>query len=333
MSEEKKQNRTLAVLKHNFGMPSVMTWGFPLMIMAAVSLLIYLIRCLFKDPDQPLFAGSLVGFSAFMIILTLCALVMPAVICSRNIEGEALAGHYTGIGTLILAFVSGIPLTMIRIPLFNLLSWVTLRISGNSVFPVFFHSDPVTPYGKALSVLCGTVIPAFGAALFFFGLLWSRFRSTDRHQAYIAITLAFMLFSMDYTSLLASCAAAVWCCYLRSRIHNIWAPFLCLISSDLFTLFLPESLSKIDLFAVQTHADIGATYFYSSFPSFFMGMVLLLFFIRVLDQFSHAVRHEVTGSEYDDTIPPFARSINLSLILTGTLFIILWVLILKGAHL
>jgi hypothetical protein len=61
-----------------------------------------------------------------------------------------------------------------------------------------------------------------------------------------------------------------------------------------------------------------------------MGMVLILFFIRMLDSFSISLRHEITGSEDDEIIPPFDKSINLSLILTVTVFIVVWALIFKG---
>ena len=174
---------------------------------------------------------------------------------------------------------------------------------------------------------------AFGAALFFFGLLFTRFKSTDRRKAAVTVTIFFVLFSMDYTSILATAAAGLWCCYLRARVHNMWAPFLCLFTMKLSEMYLPETLARIDIFSVQTYADIGSTFFYSSLPAFFMGMVLLLFFIRVLDSFAISVRHEITGAEDDDIIPPFDKSINLSLLLTMAVFITVWILIFKGAHL
>ena len=326
---ENSASPIIGILKHNFLPPRVMTWGWPLMILSLMTLVFFIGRCIFKDPALAFPAASVIGCSFFLILETLCALVLPAVMCSRGFEDRPV-GRYTGIGALILAFISGIPLVMVRVPLYNALAWVTLRFTGNSVYPVFFHGKTDSPYGIYLSLLCDIIIPAFGAAIFFFGLLWSRFRSTDRLKAYAVISTAFVLYSMDYTSALAIAAAGIWCCYLRSRIHNMWAPFLCLISVGLTEMFLPDMLSRIDIFTVQTYADIGSTYFYSSLPSFFMGMVLLLFFIRILDSFSISIRHEVTGSEDDEIIPAFDKSINLSLLLTVTVFIVVWVLIFKG---
>ena len=319
----------LAILKHNFLPPRVMTWGWPVMLLSVMTALFFTLRCLFKDPDLPYPAASIVGCSFLLILESLCALVLPAVMCSHGFEDRPV-GHFTGVGSLILAFLSGIPLTMVRIPLYNSLAWLTLRFTGSSVYPVFFHGKSESPYGIYVSILCDIIIPAFGAAIFFFGLLWSRFRSSDRLKAFVVITAAFVLYSMDFTSSLAIIAAGIWCCYLRSRIYNMWAPFLCLTSVGLCEMFLPDTLARIDIFNVQTYADIGSTYFYSSLPSFFMGMVLILFFIRMLDSFSISLRHEITGSEDDEIIPPFDKSINLSLILTVTVFIVVWVLIFKG---
>ena len=332
MGDNKENIPALAILKHNFGRPHVMTWGWAVMLMSLITLAVFGLRCFLNDPDFLFPATSIVGCSALLILETLCVLVFPAVLCSRGIEDQT-GGYYTGIGTLILSLISGIPLMMIRIPLYNIMAWVTLRLGGKSVYPVFFHSDPTSNYATALTILSDNIIPAFGIALFFFGFLWTRFKSTDRFQAYVVITAVFVLFSMDYTSVLALIATGIWCCYLRSRVHNMWGPFLCLISMKLSEMLLPGTLSRIDIFEVQTYADIGSTYFYSSLPSFFMGMVLILFFIRMLDSFSISVRHEITGSEYDESIPAFDKSINLSLLLTLAAFITLWVLILKGVYL
>lgn len=309
-----------------------MTWGWSVMILSLATALFLALRCFFKDPELLYPAESVVGCSFLVILMTLCAQVLPSVMLSRGF-GDEVIGHYTGVGTLILALVSGIPLMLIRIPLYNLMAYLTLRLSGRSIYPVFFHQDPATTVGSILAVISDTVIPAFGIALFFFGFLWSRFKSTDRLKAYIVIIAAYALYSMDFTSVLALVATGIWCCYLRSRTYNMWAPFLCLISMKLSELLLPQTLSRINIFEVQTYADIGSTYFYASLPAFFMGMVLLLFFIRVLDSFAIAVRFEVSGSENDENIPAFDKSINLSLLLTIAVFVTVWVLIIKGVHL
>ena len=332
MDENRPKPDSLSILKHNFGRPRVMTWGWPLMLMSLMTALLFAMRCLLKSDDLSYPASSLTGCCFLIMFGTLTALVFPAVFCARGIEDRPV-GRYTGIGTLILSFVSGIPLMMIRIPLYNIVAWLTLRFSRYSFYPVFFHADPSSEYGTALSLISEIIIPAFGASLFFFGLMWSRFRSTDRIRAYAVITAAYVLYSMDYTSILAIAATGIWCCYLRSRVFNMWGPFLCLISMKLSELLIPSTLSRIDIFEVQTYADIESTYFYASLPSFFMGMVLILFFIRVLDSFSISVRHEVTGSEDDEFIPAFDKSINLSLLLTLTVFIIIWILIFKGVFL
>ena len=326
---DNKQNNALAILKHNFGRPRAMTWGWPVMLFTLITAVIFMARCILKDTESPFPVTSLVGCSFFVILITLAALVFPAVFCARGIEDRPV-GRFTGVGVLILSFLSGIPLMMVRVPLYNIMAWITLRFSRSSIFPVFFHTEPNGKEATILAILSDVIIPAFGAAIFFFGLLWTRFRSSDRLQAYVVITTCFVLYKMDYTSLLAFIATGIWCCFLRSRIYNMWGPFLCLVSAGIAEMYLPETLARIDIYAVQTYADIGSTYFYSSLPAFFMGMVLLLFFIRVLDSFAISVRHEVTGTEDDEIIPPFDKSVNLSLLLTIGVFTTVWILLLKG---
>lgn len=322
----------LGILKHNFGKPRVMTWGWPLMIVSLVTAVFFTIRCLLNRTDLAVPVTSLSGCSVLMILLTICALIFPSVLFSRDFS-EKVTGRYTGVGALLLGLISGIPLMMVKTALYNAISYLTLRLGEKSVFPVFFHSQPETTYGLVLEIISDIIIPAFGISLFFFGFLWSRFKSFDRRKAYVVISIAVVLYSMDFTAALATGAAAVWCCYLRSKVHNIWAPFLCMVSSGICELFVPEYLSKIDIFSVQTYADIGSTYFYSSIPAFFMGMVLILFFIRVLDSFSVSLRYEIDITEDDEFIPAFDKSINLSLILTIAVYITIWVLIIKGVQL
>ena len=323
--------RLFSIFKKNFGTPKVMTWGYVLMFFTVLTAAFYAVRCFLKSPDLPIPLTSLTGCSLFTILESLCVLVLPAVLLSGDF-GDRIPGRFTGAGALILALISGIPLMMIRIPLYNAVVWFNLRVAGKSVFPVIFHAGAGSLRAGVLGILSDTVIPSFAASLFFFGLLWSRFKREDRRKAAVIITLAFVFFTMDLTSALASAAAAVWCCYLRSRIHNMWAPFLCLISMTLSERILPSVLSRIDIFDVQTVSDISLTYFYSSLPAFFMGLVLLLFFIRVLDSFSNSLRFEIDDTEYDSTIPLFDKSINLSLILTLAIAITIWILIIRGAH-
>ncbi len=332
MSVNSHNSDPAAIIKHNFGRPRVMTWGWPLMIMSLGTAVLFILRCILKDPDLPFPATTITGCSFLMIFGTVLALVFPAVFCARGIEDRPI-GHFTGVGTLFLAFLSGIPLVMIRLPLYNMMAWLVLRFTGSSVFPVFFHSEPSSSYETILTIVSDILVPSFGAAIFFFGLLYTRFKSTDKVKAFVVVTLFYTLFEMDFTAVLALIVTGVWCCYLRSRIYNMWAPMLCLISTKLTELYLPEAMARIDIFSVQTHADIGSTYFYSSLPAFFMGMVLILFFIRVLDSFAISVRHEVTGAEDDEILPPFDKSINLSLILIMAVFITIWILIFRGVYL
>ena len=140
-----------SILKHNFGRPRVMTWGWPLMLLSFATALLFAVRCLLKGEDLPFPASSIAGCCFLSILGTLIALIFPAVYCARGIEDKPV-GRYTGVGTLLLSLVSGVPLMMIRVPLYNLTAYLTLRFARSSVYPVFFHADPVSKYGIALSV-------------------------------------------------------------------------------------------------------------------------------------------------------------------------------------
>jgi len=322
-----------AIIRHSFSRPAKMNWIWPLMVMSLVLAAFYALRCALTDAALPFTVTSVTGYSIIVITLTLFAEVFPAVSLSEGFS-ERITGAYTGFGALILSFLSGVPIMMISIALYNFTAWFDLRLTGKSVYPVFFHYGQIaTASGNILVFLSDCIIPGLGAAIFFFGFMWTRFRSTDTRKAAIVISLAYMLYSLNFTAAMSFLVTGVWCCYLRKRMHNIWGPFLCIVGSSLSEYLLPETLSRIDIFGISTYADISATYFYSSLPAFFMGVVLLLFFIRIFDSFAGSVRYEIDESVYDTTIPPFERSINLALITTALIFIVLWILVIKGVHL
>ncbi|MCQ2515618.1 MAG: hypothetical protein MJ094_01985 [Saccharofermentans sp.] len=320
-------------LKHNFGKPEQMTWGWALMVMFALLALVYASICALKSIELPIAVTSIVGYSSLMLIITALVYVFPALMLSQDFQLK-VPGKYTGVGVLLLSLLSGIPLMMINVALYNLSAWLTLVLNDKSIYPVFFSFGGGSELTTiALKLFSQTVIPAFGAAIFFFGLLWSRFKSTERTAAIVVISLSFALSSLDFTSVLGLIVVGIWCCFLRSRAHNIWAPFVCLISLKVSEYLFPGILAKIDIFNVQTYADIDSTFFYSSLTACFMGYLLLQFFIRVLNNFENYVKHEFDDETENATIPPFDKSIRLSLVLALGIIITLWVLTIKGVHL
>lgn len=326
-------NKIINFIKYNFGKPKEMTWGWPLMLMSALLAVVYASICALKNFDLPIAVTSVVGYSSLILILTVVVYVFPAIVLSQNFQHD-LSGKYTGIGALLLAFLSGVPIMMINVAAYNLSAWITLVLNDRSIYPVFFSFGGGQEISTiVLKLFSETILSSFGLSLFFFGLLWSRFKSTDRKAAILIVSLSFALSSLDFTSVLGLIIVGVWCCFLRSRIHNIWAPFLCLISVKLSEFLLPDTLSKIDIFSVQTHADIESTFFYSSLTACFMGFLLIQFFIRVLNNFAITVKHEFDEETTNATIPPFDKSIRLSLVLAVVIIITLWVLTIKGVHL
>ncbi len=333
MENKDSAKRITSFLKHNFGKPEKMTWGWALMFMSMLLALVYAFVCIIKDFELPIAFTSVVGYSCMMLIMSVVVFVFPAFVLSQDFQLD-VPGKYTGVGVLLLSLLSGVPLMMINVSLYNLSAWMTLVLNSKSIFPVFFIYGGGSEISTTiLRLFSETVIPSFGAAIFFFGLLWSRFKSTERIPAYIVISLAFALTSLDFTSVLGLIVVGVWCGFLRSRAHNIWAPFVCLISLKLSEFLLPGVLSKIDIFTVQTHADIDSTFLYSSLTAFCMGFLLLQFFIRVLNIFENYAKYEFDVEAQDATIPPFDKSVRLSLVLAIVIVITIWVLIIKGVHL
>lgn len=333
MENKDGAKRITSFLKHNFGKPEQMTWGWALMFMSVLLAIVYAVVCTIKDIELPIAFTSVVGYASMMLVMSAVVFVFPAFILSQDFQLD-VPGKYTGVGVLLLALLSGVPLMMINVSLYNLSAWMTLILNSKSIYPVFFVYGGGSEISTIiLKLFSDTVIPSFGAAMFFFGLLWSRFKSTERMAAYVVISTGFALTSLDFTSVLGLIVVGVWCCFLRARAHNIWAPFVCLISLKLSEFLLPGVLSKIDIFTIQTHSDIPSTYLYSSLTAFGMGFLLIQFFIRVLNSFDNYARYEFDDEAQDATIPPFDKSIRLSLVLAIGIIVTIWVLIIKGVHL
>jgi len=333
MENKNSTKKNGSFIQYNFGKPEPMTWGWALMAMSALLALVYISICFLNNFEMPIAVTSVAGYSCLMLIITAVVYVFPSLVLSQDFQTQ-VTGKYTGVGALLLALLSGVPLMMINVAVYNLSAWLTLILNDKSIFPVFFSfgggSEVIT---IVLKLFSDTVVSSFGAAIFFFGLLWSRFKSSDRTAAVVIISLSFALSNLDFTSFLGLIIVGVWCCFLRSHIHNVWAPFLCLISLKLSEYALPDTLSKVDIFSVQTHSDIDSTFFYSSLTAFFMGFLLLQFFIRVLNNFENYVKHEFDEESENATIPPFDKSIRLSLVLAVIVILTLWTLTIKGVHL
>ena len=303
------------------------------MVSSILTALLFVIRILLKYTGSPIPATSLIGYSVLEILLILIALMLPSAVLSRDLT-ERTIGSFTGTGPLLLAFFSGIPVMLITTALYNFSAWIILRVGSKMLFPIFFcHPDSSATLVKILEIMSDTVIPAAGASFFFFGLLWSRFRSKERFVGYIIIAGAYMLFSMNPVSAVGLFITGWWCSFLRTKTGNIAGPFLCLIASRLSEFLFTGTLSKVDILSIQTYSDIDPVYFYSSLPAAFMGVILISFFMKSLDSFHDSYVDEEEETELDTSIPSFDKGINLTIIVSGTVFLVIWILMCKGVHL
>ncbi|MBQ4271284.1 MAG: hypothetical protein II718_05620 [Clostridiales bacterium] len=321
------------LMKYHFGKPQAMTWSYPIMVMTILLTLFYVIRCFLPSDEAAIPATSLIGFSIFVPIVTIFCLVLPSLYLLRG-QYDMLVGRYAGVGVLVTSCLSGVPLMLISTSLYNLFAWLWLHTGASMVYPAFLYfGGTASTSARILSVLTDTVIPGFGASMFFFGVLWSRFRSKERMVGYIIIGLTYALYGLDLINFPSLFIIGFWCAFLRSKSMSIFGPFLCLVGCRITDFFLAGTLSKVDIMTTVAYSDIDATYLYASLPSLFIGFILLSFFMRILNDFNSSYVTKEEDGEDDSRIPSFDRGINLSIVLSAVLMLVLWVMLFKGVHL
>lgn len=302
------------------------------MALSVLTGLFYALRVMANSEGSPFSPTSLIGYSIFSILMTLIVLLLPGFTLSSGMYDQVI-GKNTGAGSLLLAACSGLPVMMITTAIYNFSSWIILRTGSNIIFPAYFYYGGTdTKTGAALAILTDTVIPAAGASVFFFGLMWSRFRSKERFVGYIIIAAAYMLYSMDFFGAGAMFFTGWWCCFLRTKTGNIFCPFLAIVSARLSQYLFVDTLTRIDIFTIQTYSDIDSTFFYSSLPALFIGLILIAFFMKNLNAFHESYSDSEEDSVYDQVIPAFDKGINLTIVVAGIFFATLWIMLIKGVH-
>lgn len=324
-------DKILRTLKYHFGIPHPMTWSFLLMYNSIMALLFFIAKCTLNNLDLKVSSTSLVGYSILNIIFVIFALVLPAILLMEN-KTTNLTGNYTGVGILIISALSGVPVMLLSTVLYNIVTWILLRFGTKIIYPAFFYyGGTSTKSGMILAVLSDTVIPAFGICIFFFGLVWSKFRNSQKKLAYVVITLSLTLFSMDIIGALSMLAIGWWCCKLRDKTDCVLAPFLCLVSSRICSIIFNGIITKIDIYSVQTYSDVPTTYFYAALPAIFIALILIGFFMRFLDDYNYSYFGNKT-IEDNEQLPTLFRNLNFGLILAVFIMITIWILISTGVH-
>ena len=330
----------LRKLLKSFRIPSSPDWGYAFFLLSVASAICYGFRVMFTNTGWGWPMTSLGGFAVFMPAVILTTLLIPTVILSSG-SSEKIIGKYTGIGPLLTGLFSGIGLMLIYTALHNLTVMFMTSRRIDMIFPAYFYrteldSAPVTLY----EILSDTVIPGIGIVLFFGGLVWSSFKITERTMGYVIVGLIFATYNLNLIDFPALFMMGAWLAFVRTKSRNIWAPFASLLGMRLTQLFFGEYLESLDITTIQTYSDIEMTYFYSSLPALFMGIVLMFFFMRLLSDFYnsysiglHSNLVMIPEADDDDTgRRSIVEGIRPPLIVAVIIWVVLWGLVIEGAH-
>ena len=325
------------IFRNHFGFPRVINWGYSLFLSALGLLAVYLFKTIAVSKGYPISPTSLVGFTLLELLLVAVSMLIPVgtLVTGRKGEKNGIVdsiGSFTGIGPLLLSLLSGIGLMFIRTPIHNFFSWAWLRIGRTLIFPAFFFvNDSSSVIEKILGYISGTVVPAFGISLFFTGLMWACFKKKDNKIATIVIALSLAFFSLNFIDFIGILFTGFWLCFLRDRVGNVWGPFASLLGCGLTTMFFGKYVKEIDITMIQVYSDIDSTYFYSSLPALLVGLILIGFFAKTLNDFKASYETDSTiNGEDNDTKPSLASGVNFALICAIIIIVVLWILVVKG---
>ena len=323
-------------IKDFFLPPRDLNWSYPLFVMTMGLTCIYIIK---SNLTGLPFSPTSIVFNALIIpLVVLISLFIPAVSLSsydRRLSVTGFTGSFRGIGPLILAFFSGVPMSLIYTALHNLSAYLCLRLTHTMVYPAFMcYNLDDSVISKLLEIATQSVIPALGVSLFFTGLLYSLFREENRGIGNIIIIGFYILFSLDPVNSLGLIPIGWWILKLRKKADNVFAPFLALVAMKITEVCFAPILSPVDTTTLLTYSDIPSTVFYSSAPAVFVALILFFFFKTTLDDYEKTYHSDLLGREDEEktkTVPkaeqplPFVRGLNPSLIVTIIILAAVWV--------
>lgn len=325
-----------------FGVPHPFNWGYSFIFAALGTVVVMALAKLVFDAGIIEFSTtSTIGCGLITVLLTTVALMFPSVfIPGRN--GRDISGRYTGGGTLVMSFLSGLAIFLVRASFRNIFTYLWLRLGNSVVFPALFsYASDSSKATVALQLLTDSFVPALGISLFFYGLLWSGIRNDDQNLAYFVIPFLLCLYSLNFPDLPATLVTGVWLCRVRRDSGNVWGPFLCLTGSRLFGFLLKGVVEEVDLTTLRTYSDMPTTFFFSALPAVIVAFIIFAFFRKILGDFHNSYNADVygeEGSKYsvgDDTrrVDRFRAGFNIPFFMGVIIFIGLWVLMFKGIRL
>ena len=335
-------NQQKGFFQKRFGVPRPFNWGYSFLF-AAIGTVVTLMLALivFESGSLSFSTTSIVGCGLITVIMTTAALMLPAVFIPGRTRLD-IAGKYTGAGTLIMSFLSGAPIFLIKASFRNLFTYFWLRLGNSVVFPALFsYAVDDAKATLALQIITDSLIPSLGISVFFYGLLWSGIRNSDKDLSYWVIPILLSLYSLNFPDLPATFVTGIWLCRVRKDADNIWGPFLCLAGSRFFSIIMKGVISEVDLTTLRTYSDMPVTFFFSSIPALVVAGILFAFFRKMLGEFNYYYTTDVygdEGSKYnapDDTqtVNRFRAGFNTALFIGVIIFVIFWILMFKGIRL
>lgn len=322
-----------------FKYPEPYNWGYPVFFGSVGFTFALLILKLMFSGAYSFSSTSLIGCSIIVLMIVMFAFVAPSILIAER-GGLYITGRYTGIGSLILSFLSGAPLYLLKASFHNLSLALWLKNGGSVVFPaVFYHLEGDTWQTLILGILIDTIVPAFGFSLFFLGAVWQGFTDKNKRWAFVIIPLLFGLFSLNFIDLPAIVVIGWWLCIVRNHTENIYGPVLALLGSRLTGILIGSIVGEIDLTTIRIYSDIPSTIYFASIPALVVAIILLAFFRKTLGEFHFAYSADIYGDERKPEVKDggkaggFFKGINITLVLGIAICVVLWILLFKGIRL
>ena len=322
----------------SFKYPKPYNWGYPVFFGGVGAGVAFLLLKLFFS-SVTLSSTSLIGCAITVLVLVMAAFVIPSVLIAEK-GGLDITGRYTGIGALILSFLSGAPIYLIKASLHNLMISAWLRIGGTIIFPgVFYYLEEISGQTLGLSILIDTLVPAFGISLFFLGAVWQGFTEKNKRWAFVVIPLLIALFSFDFLDLPAILIIGWWLCIVRAKTENIYGPILALLGARFTGILIGNIVIELDITTIRTFSDIPGTIYYSSVPAIIVAMILIAFFRKTLGEFHFAYSADIYGDVRDPETKDGGKAagllfgLNLTLVLGLAVLVVFWMLLFDGVRL
>ncbi|MCR4766678.1 MAG: hypothetical protein K5875_01820 [Saccharofermentans sp.] len=322
----------------SFKYPKPYNWGYPVFFGAVGYGLAFLLLKLMFSGAFPFSSTSLIGCAVIVIVLEMAAFIAPSVLLAEK-GGLNITGQYTGIGALILSFLSGAPIYLIKASLHNLSVAMWLNMGGTIVFPAFFYLlEDINGQSLALGILIDTVIPAFGLSLFFMGAVWQGFSARNKRLGFFLVPLLIGLFSLNFLDIIAIVIIGWWLCIVRNHTENIYGPVLALLGSRFTGILIEGIVGELDITTIRVYSDIPSTIYYSTVPALVVAVILLAFFRKTLGEFHFAYSADIYGDTQFPEVKDggkaggFFKGINLTIVLGIAIMAVLWILLFEGVR-